>query len=171
MMRDIDRSREKWPRGDHPLLYFMELDIAVVGIELARHKARELTLSRKEEAYLSSIIYDFKAKCRMRLRSPKSPPLSFMFDRMMEGREHFTCDEDTLLIGSIDRNLIGDDALMERHLIFSIVSDFPDFSKDFILPFAQVSLYCGLCHVKTRKYPRISLPYSTNERKKKWRSS
>ncbi len=83
-MGNFDFSGSKWSGRKLSLFYFYELNIAIMSIELAREKSREIFLGRKVKMYLASRGNDFETKERVYFLFPDLPPWTHVFDGMMQ---------------------------------------------------------------------------------------
>ncbi len=116
LMCKFDVTHTKWSLFYLSIFDFYHLDITIVSVELTREKSCKFVRRRKKESNLPSRWYNLKTKCRMNFGFPKLPPWAHVFDSMMEGRKHFTCDKYTLFISAIDWYFIRDERGMTRQM-------------------------------------------------------
>lgn len=87
---------------------FRDFYIRIVCIELRYEKGRIFFLSRKIKSYLSVVAENLKSKRCMFASVPKLPPWSTMRNTMVQCRKHFSGDKSSLLIRTVNSDLIGD---------------------------------------------------------------
>jgi hypothetical protein len=89
-------------------VWLSDLDIAIVGIELALEELPMLRLHLEKEANPSRDMDHEKPKNRSLVSPVEKSNMSIM-ERIMKGWEHLASDEDSLLVRTIYSNFEGDE--------------------------------------------------------------
>lgn len=112
VMSESHLPSDKWHTPSSRNLTLMELYITIVCIELTREKWSIGAAGREKEANLTSNRENFETKNWRFFFLPELPKWSLMSKGMMKCRKHFSGDEDSLLVGAVDADFIGDGLIL-----------------------------------------------------------